>query len=91
MFLPTIYWLDGNRTKQYLEMLVEDLMTEYSIKKNNEAGNEINIGGKSAKIVAKYEARRGEKTEIEGNVSRSNAALFKDLYTILKEKILFNR
>lgn len=86
MFLPTIYWLDGNRTKQYLEMLVEDLMTEYSIKKNNEAGNEINIGGKSAKIVAKYEARRGEKTEIEGNVSRSNAALFKDLYTILKEK-----
>lgn len=57
MFLPTIYWQDGKRTRQFLEMLVEDLMTEYSITQQTNKDGALEIGGNAGKVVAKYQKR----------------------------------
>lgn len=85
MFLPTIYWQDGKRTKQFLEMLVEDLMTEYSITQQSNKGSVVEIGGNASKVLAKYQKGSATGHQIEGHVSKSDAALFKDLYTILQD------
>ncbi|MFF2754802.1 hypothetical protein ACFVR1_13760 [Psychrobacillus sp. NPDC058041] len=86
MFLPTIYWQDGKRTKQFLEMLVEDLMTEYSITQQSNKESGIEIGGNASKVMAKYQKGFGTGQQIEGHISKSDSALFKDLYTILEDK-----
>jgi len=86
MFLPTIYWQDGKRTKQFLEMLVEDLMTEYSITHQSNKDSVVEIGGNASKVIAKYQKGLTTGHQIEGHISKSDSALFKDLYTILEDK-----
>ncbi|SHG37796.1 DUF6414 family protein [Ornithinibacillus halophilus] len=86
MFLPTIYWQDGKRTKQFLEMLVDDLMIDYSITQQSGKSSNIDLGANTAKVLAKYRSGSENIQQIEGKVSKSDSALFKDLYTIMEEK-----
>lgn len=86
MFLPTIYWQDGKRTKQYLEMLVDDLMTEYNVTHQTSNQGSMELGGNAGKILAKYHRDSGSQHQIEGQIKKSNASLFKDLYTILESQ-----
>ncbi|RCW70626.1 DUF6414 family protein [Saliterribacillus persicus] len=91
MFLPTIYWQDGKRTKQFLEMLVEDLMTEYNITQSNGQTKNLEVGGNAEKVLAKYRKGSENNHQVEGTVSKSDSALFKDLYTILDDKDMIQK
>ncbi|SEH78170.1 hypothetical protein SAMN05192559_10484 [Halobacillus karajensis] len=88
MFLPTIYWCDGKKTEEYLEMLIEDFMKEYSFATVNGKDSATELSGNIGKIAAKYRSTNQGETQREGSVSRSTAALFTDLHQMLEGKQL---
>jgi hypothetical protein len=84
-FLPDVYWCNRKKTEQFLSMLIDDLMPEYSLVTSQGSSRDKGLEGNLGKIVAKYQSQGNENTEKEGKVVKSTSSLFKDLYTILEE------
>ncbi|WP_342431055.1 hypothetical protein [Neobacillus sp. FSL H8-0543] len=84
-FLPDIYWCNRKKTEQFLSMLIDDLMPEYTLIASQGKSNEKGLEGNLGKIVAKYQKQSNDSTEREGKIIRSTSSLFKDLFTILED------
>ncbi|WP_347833974.1 hypothetical protein [Gracilibacillus sp. JCM 18860] len=66
-------------------------MTEFEITKQEGKGKSVELGGEANKVIAKYKRNEEGNLTIQGQVKRSNVALFKDLYTILNERNMVQR
>ncbi|MGG1615093.1 DUF6414 family protein [Paenibacillus sp. FSL K6-2441] len=90
LFLPDLLYCDKKKTVDLLSVIVNDLVTEYTIKQSNENKNEngleVNVNTSIGKIVARYKGDNNRSVEREGIVRLPTAALFTDLYTILNSK-----
>ncbi|MCM3130075.1 hypothetical protein ACFQ3J_26960 [Paenibacillus provencensis] len=90
LFLPDLMFCDRKKTIDLLSILVNDLVTEYSLKQSNgnktEAGLEGSLASPLGKIVSRYKGENSRSVEKEGIVKLPTAALFTDLYTVLNSE-----
>ncbi|MDU0330618.1 hypothetical protein RW092_10455 [Paenibacillus sp. 3LSP] len=90
LFLPDLLYCDRKKTIDLLSVIVNDLVTEYSIKQTNEKTKEheleASLNTPLGKIVARYKGDNNRSVEREGIVKLPTAALFTDLYTILNSE-----
>ncbi len=90
LFLPDLVYCDRKRTIELLSVLVNDLVTEYSLKQSlnqtNDNGLEATLESNIGRIAARYRSGDSRCVEKEGIVKLPTAALFSDLFSILNSK-----
>ncbi|TCZ79387.1 hypothetical protein E0485_05865 [Paenibacillus albiflavus] len=90
LFLPDLMYCDRKKTIDLLSILVNDLVTEYSLKQSNgskiDTGIEGGLSTPLGKIVSRYKGENSRSVEKEGIVKLPTAALFTDLHTVLNSE-----
>jgi hypothetical protein len=88
MFLPEIQFCDRKKVSNLLSMLLNDFLTEYTLKmkKNHNLSKEIDAGlnNRVGKIAAKYQKNDSFSIEREGIVQAPTSSLLADLYETLR-------